>query len=426
MREVARAPLLVADEQQRDLGEVLRALGERAQDAEREDVAALHVDRARADEVVALGRERAVILVRVDGVDVAEQHDPPAAAAGERHDQVVGVAGATSTATRSKRTPSGTSSSASCERRVGARDVARGRGDRDEPLELARRTRGDLLGGGGDPGIHGGGSTGWSPNHASACIMGRMRRAARTLAAVLLAAAALGACGGGDGAPSGSVTDSVLAAQRTAGFPLHWVGDVFEGLALMSATQRPAFTSLIYGSCKPAGNDTGCAPPLQIQTSSICVNNALVLDIRPLATFKARGMTVSEYGYGQLALDSGAMRVTIGAEEALGRRALAALRPVSGPRRLPAPRYPLYYLDQLRRVQAAYDRSRSVKAVRDKLGISRKAVRYELGLARELGRERLARGRGAKPALAEVKRERFARAEREAAPVDCELEPAPG
>ncbi len=60
------------------------------------------------------------------------------------------------------------------------------------------------------------------------------------------------------------------------------------------------------------------------------------------------------------------------------------------------------------------------------LGISRKAVRYELGLARELGRERLARGRGAKPALAEVKREHFARAEREATPADCELEPAPG
>ena len=42
-------PLLVAHEQERDLGVVLRPRGERAQDAEREHDAALHVDRAGAD-----------------------------------------------------------------------------------------------------------------------------------------------------------------------------------------------------------------------------------------------------------------------------------------------------------------------------------------------------------------------------------------
>jgi hypothetical protein len=255
-----------------------------------------------------------------------------------------------------------------------------------------------------------------------------MRRAAWPLAAVLLAAVAVGGCGGNDNrAQSKSAVDIVLAAERTAGYPLHWVGDSFQGLPLTSVSRRPAFTTLIYGSCDPAGNDTGCAPPLQVTTSSICANNALVLDIRPLATFQARGLAVSDYGYGQLALDTAATRVTIGADEALGRRALAALRPITGPGRLAAPRYPRYYLDQLRRVQASYDRTHSVKAVRDKLAISRKAVRYELGLARALGRERLARGRGARPALREVKRDLVARAERQQPPpIDCGLEPAPG
>ena len=47
--ERRRPPLLVADQQQRDLGVVLRARGQRAHDAEREHDAALHVDRARPD-----------------------------------------------------------------------------------------------------------------------------------------------------------------------------------------------------------------------------------------------------------------------------------------------------------------------------------------------------------------------------------------
>ena len=71
--EVAGAPLLVAHEQQRDLGVRLGALGERAHDADREHVAALHVDGARADQLVALAGERPVVLVRDDGVEVPEQ-----------------------------------------------------------------------------------------------------------------------------------------------------------------------------------------------------------------------------------------------------------------------------------------------------------------------------------------------------------------
>ncbi len=52
--EGRRPPLLVDDQQQRDLGVELGAGGERAQHAERDRDAALHVDRARPAQQVAV------------------------------------------------------------------------------------------------------------------------------------------------------------------------------------------------------------------------------------------------------------------------------------------------------------------------------------------------------------------------------------
>ena len=87
-------PLLVAHEQQRDLGVALRARGQRAQDAEREHVAALHVDRAGAD---AASRRRA----RAAGARRGRRPCRGGRAAGSApspvprsaRDQVVGVVG---------------------------------------------------------------------------------------------------------------------------------------------------------------------------------------------------------------------------------------------------------------------------------------------------------------------------------------------
>ena len=81
-----------------DLGEVAGAGGERAQDAQGEDVAALHVDRARAEQPVALAAQRLVVVVADDGVEVAEQQDRGALPAppGTRSEQVGRVVAATS------------------------------------------------------------------------------------------------------------------------------------------------------------------------------------------------------------------------------------------------------------------------------------------------------------------------------------------
>jgi hypothetical protein len=90
------------------------------------------------------------------------------------------------------------------------------------------------------------------------------------------------------------------------------------------------------------------------------------------------------------------------------RRAIAALRPIdeeapSG--NLAAPRYPRYYLAELRHVHDAYARTRSMRATRAELHISQSAVRFQLALADELGAARLRRGSvGADTTLQNVKR----------------------
>jgi formamidopyrimidine-DNA glycosylase len=147
-------PLLVADQQQRDLGVVLAALGERAHDPEREHDAALHVDRAGADQLVAVALQRAVGLVRDHGVDVAEQQDAAAAGAAEVDDEVVGVVGRRAGDALEARVV-GRERRADGDALVGAVAVAAGRGDGHERLQLARRAAGDLLRALGDPLIHG-------------------------------------------------------------------------------------------------------------------------------------------------------------------------------------------------------------------------------------------------------------------------------
>jgi hypothetical protein len=58
---------------------------------------------------------------------------------------------------------------------------------------------------------------------------------------------------------------------------------------------------------------------------------------------------------------------------------------------LPPPRYPRAYVLELRLVRDTYRRFGSLRAVRDRLGISRSAVRQRLAFARELGGSRLRR-----------------------------------
>lgn len=235
------------------------------------------------------------------------------------------------------------------------------------------------------------------PAYPAGTSMSSRPRSLRLLLVLIISGAALTGCG--DDRPPAAVR-AAHTAQRGVAHPLFWVGETFAGLPLTHVSHNHDQTTLIYGTCTPAG-DMGCAPPLEIQASSICDRNALILDIRPRARFSARDVGVLDYG-DRLEVATGSANVAVLArDQGLARRAISALRPLGEPHRpsLAAPRYPRWYLGQLRRVHDAYHHTHSLRAVRDKLHISTSAVRFELALARELGAARLRRAGRDAPAL---------------------------
>jgi hypothetical protein len=134
-----------------------------------------------------------------------------------------------------------------------------------------------------------------------------------TVAAALAATAT--ACSGG-GSAAGAAGDA-RAAQRAVAYRLHWVGASFEGLRLTAVSRQFGLTTFIYGACKPRGESESCTPPLEVQVASICDRNALVLDVRPRATFHARGVPVLDYGERRLELASAASHGSVGADTTL-------------------------------------------------------------------------------------------------------------
>lgn len=214
----------------------------------------------------------------------------------------------------------------------------------------------------------------------------------RIAAAAVSAGLVIGGCGGDDTQAS---AETPQAAQRAVPYAVHWVGRSFAGLPLTAVLRDGSGdVTVIYGTCKPKGGEGGCAPPLQIQSASICDRNAL-LYTRPPTSERLRGAVARRDQEGDVRVDTGVSNVTVFAGSAsLRERALAALRPVDGPasaERLDRPRYPRTYVAELRRVQTAHRRLGNVRAVRDELGISKRAVRFRLALARELGARRLRR-----------------------------------
>jgi hypothetical protein len=178
--------------------------------------------------------------------------------------------------------------------------------------------------------------------------------------------------------------DRARGAQKEAGYTIYGAGPSFDGLELTGVQHSRGATTLVYGTCRTDG-DHDCAPPLTIETSSICARNPLKLDRRPRRTFAARGTVVRDYGEGRLELAAGASNVVVSGRRA--RRAVAALRPVStsalGSTLEPA-RYPRSYVSELRQVARIREQTGSDEATRAALGITRSAVRFELALAREI------------------------------------------
>ena len=201
------------------------------------------------------------------------------------------------------------------------------------------------------------------------------------------ALALLAGCGGPD-------SDEVREAQKSATQPLYWAGDEVADQPLTAITRNGGVVTFLYGDCKNEEREGGCAVPISVQTAPICNVKALVLDVRPTRSRRVRGITARVRGGGTLDLATGTSNVTVRADSPPRlERTLAALRPVEGSARgeLPAPRYPLEYIEELRRTRDAFVDTGSVRATRERLRISQRAIRFRLRLAERLGSARLRR-----------------------------------
>jgi len=212
--------------------------------------------------------------------------------------------------------------------------------------------------------------------------------------AATLALAVLAGCG--DDRPE--ISD-VRDAQKTATQPLYWADDDVAGLPLTGIARNGGVVTFLYGTCKLPEGEGGCAVPVSVQTASICNVKALFLDVRPTTSRRVRGITARVRGASTIDLATGTSNVTVRADTpARLERALTALRLVEGEsargERLPQPRYPLDYVEELRRARDAFVRTGSIRAVRDELRISQRAIRFRLRLADQLGSARLRRPAG--------------------------------
>ena len=215
------------------------------------------------------------------------------------------------------------------------------------------------------------------------------RRVQRLLIAATLPLALLAGCG--DDRPGES---DVRDAQKSATQPLYWAGDEVAGQELTAITRNGGVVTFLYGTCKLPDGEGGCAVPISVQTAPICNVKALFLDVRPTTGRRVRGITARVRGASTLDLATGTSNITVRADRpARLERTLTALRPVEGASRgeLPPPRYPLEYIEELRRTRDAFVRTGSVRAARDELRISQRAIRFRLRLADRLGAERLRR-----------------------------------
>ena len=216
-----------------------------------------------------------------------------------------------------------------------------------------------------------------------------VRRAAAPGALLVAAALVLSSCGGPPDA------DEIKDAEKAAPNKVYWAGKSFAGLPVAAIERDGRWVTFVYGDCRP-DRDADCTPPLMIQTMSICDLNPIEFKSLPRASRPWRHLVVREYADGKRMIAIGASTVIVYARGSLGKRVIAALRPVgepAGTRPLRA-RYPRGFVADVRRVHDAYVRLGSVRRVSDRLKISRRAVRYRLELARELGSRRLHRPAG--------------------------------
>jgi hypothetical protein len=157
------------------------------------------------------------------------------------------------------------------------------------------------------------------------------------IALVLLAALAIGVlvyrASSSEASVQGDSRDAGSPAPRKVdGFPVYYLGESFEGLALTEAPPPGSgLASFVYGSCEPT-EEMGCAPPLEVQVWPACTRNPSSHELAPGMPMPRREDTIRgvpaafyEDGF-RLELSTGSVTVVIFGEQDQIVRAAQALR----------------------------------------------------------------------------------------------------
>lgn len=135
----------------------------------------------------------------------------------------------------------------------------------------------------------------------------------------------------------GSESEPLPSAETTAEAPpgSYFLGPEFEGMELTAVLQPPDgagdSTSFIYGDCEASG-DSGCAPPLEIQTWRLCARPPAPGRVRDLTPLRG-ALADIEPRFPQIELYAGMSTVVIFAEDhALALAAAERVRPAGSQR----------------------------------------------------------------------------------------------
>jgi len=184
---------------------------------------------------------------------------------------------------------------------------------------------------------------------------------------------------------SGQRTD-----QERASVDPYWLGPYFAGLPVSEEDFTRSET--IYGDCTPPEGEGGCSWPATIGTSTTCALNPIAHEtsFAPVSLVRGGGLrTEDEWVY----VGTGDRTFTVDTREPeLMSAALreARRRSQPAPEPLPPPVYPRTVLRELKRVTAAAERLRGVKAIARETELDPEQVRYRLRVAELLGPDALA------------------------------------
>lgn len=170
-----------------------------------------------------------------------------------------------------------------------------------------------------------------------------------------------------------------------------WLGPYFAGVRMSEESDRTG-PEFIYGDCTTPEGESACSWPARIETSTTCALNPIAHEtyFAPVSLVRGGGLrTEDEWvyvstGYRTFTVDTSEPELMGAALREARRRSQPAPEP------LPPPVYPTTVLRELKRVTAAAERLRGIKAIARETELDPEQVRYRLRVAELLGPEALA------------------------------------